>query len=299
MRSTRDLKALQRAMAAAVLRPLNASSRTQRRWVDGRPTAAVVGEFIKPNNELTSLDRIEIYNRMYWFRVLDCLYDDCPGLRAVLGVRRFMRLAEAYLAKYPSSSFTLRNLSRRLAQFIGEEPLLTAPYTALAIDMARFEWAQVEAFDGPALPSLEPQDIAGENPGRLRLRLQPYLGLLALNYAVDDYVIAVKKSGLRSDASNAPGGASSVAASPRVSRPRRARVHVAVHRHDNQIYFKRLEPAAYRLLVGLQQGQTLAHACALALPKAAASPAWQQKVQGWFKNWAELGWFCQTAASSP
>ena len=27
---------------------------------------------------------LEIYNRQYWFRVLDCLYDDYPGLRAIL-----------------------------------------------------------------------------------------------------------------------------------------------------------------------------------------------------------------------
>jgi hypothetical protein len=293
MRTTRDLKALQRAMAAVILRPLNAGIRTQRRWGDGRSTAAVVSEFIKPNDSLTSLDRIEIYNRMYWFRVLDCLYDDCPGLRAVLGTRRFMRLAEAYLAKYPSNSFTLRNLCRRLPQFIREQPRFTAPHTALALDMARFEWAQVEAFDGPALPALEPGDIGTRNPARMLLRLQPYLSLLALKHAVDDFFIAVKKSGLRSDASNAPNGRSAVEAPPRLARPRRARIYVAVHRHDNQVYFKRLEPAAYRLLSALQQGRTLAEACAFALPPGASSSAWQLKIQSWFQNWAKLGWFCQ------
>lgn len=71
-------------------------------------------------------------------------------------------------------------------------------------------------------------------------------------------------------------------------------MYVAVHRHDNQIYFKRLEPAAYRLLQALQQGETLADACAAALPKTASSaPAWQKKIRGWFQNWAEWGWFCR------
>lgn len=293
MRSARDLKALQRAMAAVILRPLSAGSRTRRRWGDGRSTEAVVSRFIKPNDRLSSLDRIEIYNRMYWFRVLDCLYDDCPGLRAVLGTRRFMRLAEAYLAKYPSNSFTLRNLSRRLPQFIREQPQFTVPHTALALDMARFEWAQVEAFDGPALPALEPGDIGGRSPARLLLRLQPHLSLLALRHAVDDFFISVKKGGLRSDASNAPNGPSSVAAPQRLARPRQARVYMAVHRHDNQVYFKRLEPAAYRLLSALQRGKTLAEACAVALPPGASPSAWQLKIQGWFQNWSRLGWFCQ------
>ena len=50
----------------------------------------VADSFIKPNDRLTSFERLEIYNRVYWFRVLDCLYDDYPGLRAVLGERKFM-----------------------------------------------------------------------------------------------------------------------------------------------------------------------------------------------------------------
>jgi len=79
-----------------------------------------------------------------------------------------------------------------------------------------------------------------------------------------------------------------------VLRPRRARVYVAVHRHNNRIYFKRLEPAAYRLLAALQKGETLARACARALPAAAvSSPVWRQKVRDWFQSWAELGWFYQ------
>jgi hypothetical protein len=41
----------------------------------------VAAEFIKPNDRLSSFERLEIYNRQYWFRVLDCLYDDYPGPR--------------------------------------------------------------------------------------------------------------------------------------------------------------------------------------------------------------------------
>lgn len=291
-RGRRDLKALQRAMAAAVMRPLTAGSRTQRRWVDGRPTAEVVGGFIKPNERLTALERLEIYNRMYWFRLLDCVYEDCPGLRAVLGERRFRRVAEAYLVRHPSRSFTLRNLCDRLAPFLRAHPRLTAPRTALAYDMARFEWAQVEAFDGPARPPLAAADIRGVPPARLRLGLQPYLSLLALNHAVDEFMLAVKAGALRQEASNAPQAGPPAGPARRLPPPRRGRICVAVHRHQNRIFYKRLEPAAYRLLCALREGKTLARACVLALPgRAAASPAGQQRIRDWFQNWTELGWF--------
>ena len=57
----------------------------QKRWIDGRPMEEAAADFIKPNDRLSSFERLEIYNRQYWFRVLDCLWDDYPGLRAVLG----------------------------------------------------------------------------------------------------------------------------------------------------------------------------------------------------------------------
>jgi hypothetical protein len=67
------------------------------------------------------------------------------------------------------------------------------PREELALDMVRFEWAQVVAFDGRSKPPISPADILDTPPSRLRLGLQPYLSLLDLDYAVDDFLIAVKK----------------------------------------------------------------------------------------------------------
>ena len=86
--SRSQLKQLQEVMATALFRPLTAEDRMQRTWVDGRAMSKVAESFIKPNDRLSSFERLEIYNRVYWFRVLDCLYDDYPGLRAVLGERK-------------------------------------------------------------------------------------------------------------------------------------------------------------------------------------------------------------------
>src|SRR5258705_13576150 len=126
--SRSQLKRLQDVMATALFRPLTEGDRMQPQWIDNRGTSEVAESFIKPNDRLSSFERLEIYNRVYWFRVLDCLWDDYPGLRAILGERKFMRLATAYLAKDPSSSFTLRNLGERLDQFPREEPPGMGPY---------------------------------------------------------------------------------------------------------------------------------------------------------------------------
>jgi hypothetical protein len=297
--STADLADLQRAMWRVISRPLTDDSRMQPRWTDGRPTGAIAAEIAKPNDRLTSFERLEIYNRMYWFRVLDSLYEDCPGLRAVLGDRRFTALAEAYLVKYPSGSFTLRNLPGRLARFIREEPRFTKPHTALCHDLARFEWARVEVFDTAAQPVFTLDNLLDVPPakqGKLKLALQPYLQLLELDYPVDDFVLAVKHREaelLRGDASNAP-TALRHRRTRKAKLPARARTHVAVHRLNGQIYFKRLEPASYHVLVALRAGRSLEAALATGIPRAKKSREdWAAKVQAWFRNWMELRWLCR------
>jgi len=296
--SRADLKTLQNLMATAVFRPLTSQDRMQPRWIDGRKTSDLASTFIKPNDRLSSFERLEIYNRVYWFRVLDCLYDDYPGLRAVLGERKFMKLITAYLAKHPSASFTLRNLGSRLEKFLRDEPNWTTPRHELALDMARFEWAQVVAFDDEAKPAITPDDILDARPERLRLGLQPYLSLLELNYEVDEFLLAVKKSEsavLRSEASNTfeamPHGSQR---KRRIRLPKRKRIHLAVHRFDNMLYYKRLSAEGFGILTALRDGATLKEACIQGISSSQRTGVdWSEEIKASFDNWASLGWFCR------
>jgi hypothetical protein len=283
----------QRFMAKALYRPLTAQSRMQKRWPDGRETEAVAASFVKPNDRLTSFERLEIYNRQYWFRVLDCFYDDYPGLRGVLGERAFLRLAEAYLVKCPSASFTLRNLGSRLEKFLSQNPDFAGKHLALALDVVRFEWAQIVAFDGPGLPPCGMAEMIMAEPATLKLRLQPYISLLSLQYPVDDYVISVKRhEALRGEASNAMDSAPKGSTLKKVPLPKPETVFVAVHRHNNALYYKRLEPEAFSLLTALSKGVNLETACARAFRHASPLTDWPKKLQEWFEHWSSLGWFC-------
>ena len=285
-------------MATAVFRPLTKNDRMQSRWTDGRKMSAVAEQFIRPNDRLSSFERLEIYNRVYWFRVLDCLYDDYPGMRAIVGERKFLKLATAYLTKFPSTSFTLRNLGQYLERFLREEPQWIAPNEELALDMARFEWAQVVAFDDAARAKITTDDVLDTAPSKLRLGLQPYLSLLELNHAVDKFLLAVKKRDgdvLRDEASNTFEAMPQTSRRKRsIRRPRRERVHLVVHRYDNMLYYKRLEPEAFAILKELQNGGTVEKACVAALAKSNRTGIdWSRQIQEWFHDWSALGWFCQ------
>jgi len=294
--SLTELKELQRLMAATLFRPLNSDWGMQRKWTNGASMSEVAASFIKPNDRLTSFERLEIYNRQYWYRVIDCLYDDYPGLRAVLGEHRFLKLCRAYLERHPSQSYTLRNLGSRLEDFLRKEPAWSIPRQAEALDMARFEWAQIVAFDGPSRPPVTVDDLLDESPATLRLGIQPYITLLSVDYAVDRYLIAVRKregNVLRGEASNAMEQVPrALKTRSRLRPPRPERVFLAIHRFDNQLYYKRLEPTAYRLLSGVQNGLTLEDACQTALGLDSTNTSAAQ-IQTWFRDWAELGWFCR------
>lgn len=262
-------------------------------WLDGRKMSDVVGEFVKPNDRLTSFERLEIYNRQYWFRVLDSFYEDYPGLRAVLGERAFIKMAEAYLVKYPSASFTMRNLGSRVENFLRQEPSWAGKKQTLALEVARFEWAQINAFDGEAKPAVGIAELLLTNPQKIKLGLQPYIALLALEYPVNDFVLAVKEhDALRGEASNAMDSAPKVIKLNKVTLPKPRKTYIAVHRHNNAVYYKQLEPEAFALLSALRKGQTLERACEQAFRRASTEIDWTKKIEQWFENWSSLGWFC-------
>src|SRR5271163_5255485 len=148
------LVTLQRAIARAVMQPLTSSERMRRSAPDGGAMTDYAARFIKPNDRLTSFERLEIYNRQYWFRVFGAMAEDFPGLRAILGERRFDDMCRAYLMECPSRSFTLRSLGSRLEAWLRRNPQWIRGKKALALDMACLEWADMEAFDGVAEPVL-------------------------------------------------------------------------------------------------------------------------------------------------
>jgi hypothetical protein len=288
---------LQRFMATAVMRPLARGDKMQVKWIDGQQTEVIVKKIIKPNDRLTSFERLEIYNRQYWFRIRQSFYEDYPGLRAILGDKKFERLADAYLAHYPSQSFTLRNLGSRLVKFIEAEPRWISPHKQLALDMARLEWAHTEAFDNEAKTPLKTDDLIGLDAAKIRLQLQPHLTLLKLDNEVDDFLIELKKnSGLRSEASNAM-EQNRRHKKTRLARGLKRRTNfLAVHRFQDLVYYKRLEPGQFCLLSALQNGATLEKACA-ELAALRISGDLGETVQKWFSSWALLGWFCSLKQS--
>jgi len=281
------LAELQKRTAAAIMAPLTASDEVAGTW------RSEADALIKANSRLQPLERLEIYSRSYWFRVLDCLYDDFPGLSAALGRRAFNRLSRAYLTERPSQSFTLRNLGEGLEAWLRAHPQFAERHLELALDMVRLEWAHIEAYDGPARKPLGPEDLLELGP-ELRLSLQPHLTLLELKYPVDDLRIAVNQFVEEHDsASNAVAERDKHRTVRRYRRLKPQAIHLAVYRAEDSVWYRRLETDEYRLLDALRQGLPMGEAIEMMLR--ASAIAEQQLgglVQEWYAGWARMGWLC-------
>ena len=291
-----SLLSIQRRMARAVMTPLTPAERMRAMAPDGRSLRKVAADIIKPNDRLTSFERLEIYNRQYWFRVLSAFAEDFPGLRAVLGEHRFDAVAKAYINDCPSTSFTLRNLGSKLEGWLRRNPKWAGTLQQLALDMVRLEWADIDAFDGKAEPALKSEDLAGADPETLRLQLQPYIHLLDLHYPVDDLLLEVKKDdGDTEFASNAFNERHKQKRVRAVARLKPSTIFLAVHRVDDSVYFRRLEREEFLILKELRAGKTLSRAVDSALRKSSTAPDDRPaQIQNWFQTWSTLGWFCRT-----
>jgi len=289
-----NLAQLQREVFGVIRQPLTEDERMREVTLDGRSTKKIAEEIVKPNDRLTSVERLEIYNRVYWFRLLSSMADDFPGLRTVVGQEKFDQILLGYLTELPSVSFTLRDLGSRLEPWLREHPEYIAEHERMALDMVRLEWADIEAYDAAEFPVLKQEELAmlGEDP---TFHIQPYVQLLELAYPVDELLLKV-----RDDEDPETDISSNVVVMENTESkqhkkfdlPKAKKVYLAVHRQDFTVYFKRMKPEAFALVQALKQGQPLSQAIE-------SSVNWSGKkiervmeqLHDWFANWSKLGWF--------
>ena len=290
-----DLDHIQRKMFEAIRQPLTVDEGMRQRTRDGKSLRGIANEIIKPNDRLTSFERLEIYNRQYWFRILSALSEDFPGLRTILGEKRFEKMAIAYLWDCPSQSFTLRNLGSRLEGWLRKHPEHLAKVETIALDMVRLEWAEIEAFDEGSRPKLTEADLPQLGPDPTFL-LQPYIRLLDLHYPVDDLLISIRSELEEVDiVSNAVAERVVRSGSKRRAMPKPERIFLAVHRVDDSVYFKRLDKEAFTILSELHAGKSLSDAVDVADWSGRQPEEAMLEVQQWFAYWSAQGWFCKEA----
>ncbi len=286
--SHRQLGTIQRWMLATIMHPAGVSdgmaSEEARRHIDVGPEHAE--RVIERSKALTAIERLDIYGRAYFARLLDCLREEFPVLKQALGEDVFNGFAAEYLERYPSRSYTLFHLGLNFPRFLAEtrpdrdeNRTSATAWPDFLIDLATLELTFNGVFDGPGVEGKDLldtggiQDVAPERLLEARFVGVPCLRLLELRYPVHRYFTSVRRR-------------------EEPSMPEPADTWLAVTRRDYVVRHYELSRAAYSMLDSLLAGETLGQAISRAV-KASASELdrLSNNLWIWFHDWAAEGFF--------
>jgi hypothetical protein len=246
-----------------------------------------IEQVVDRSKRRTSIERLEVYANAYYARLLECLRDEFPALLHAVGDEVFDGLAFGYLQAYPSTSYTLSNLSRNFARFLEEtrprdEDDPSPSWPDFMIDLARLERTYSEVFDGPGgerltlLKADKIQAIPPEDWPAARLVPVPCLRLLALRYPVQEYATGVRKK------ENPP-------------LPDPEPTWLAVSRVDYVVRRWNLSRVQYELLQSLISalpvGAAIEKAACVAIENGQSVDHLADDLRAWFKEWSAAGFF--------
>ncbi len=234
--------------------------------------ASRLGEVVLPSAALSPVERLEVYSRMYFLRLRECLAHDFPAVEYALGHAAFDRLARSFLHAHPSRSSNLNRLGRRFPSHVARCRWL--PHRRFVAGLARLEWAMVEVFDAEGAPRADVEPLRALPIPRwagVRFRLDPTVRLLAFDHPVNDFLQAFR------------GGRG-----PRIPRPRAT--WTAVYRRDFVVWRMTLTRTMFRLLGSLAAGRALGAAIRSRLR---AAPELERFAFRWFREWVSEGLFSE------
>lgn len=183
---TGALAALQRRLSQLVTAPEGVTALLE---AEGDAEGRSLVTWLADDARLPAARRLDVYANAYFARIHDCLKEDYAALHAALDDDGFHDLVTAYLMLHPSRRPSLRFAGAALPDFLAADPAAD-PFRRRwpwASDLARLEWALVDAFDALDTEPLRRDDLAhvpAEHWPQLRLRLRPSVQLLSLAWPV-------------------------------------------------------------------------------------------------------------------
>jgi hypothetical protein len=231
------------------------------------PRAGLEEVFVS-DARLSARDRLAIYNRGYYYRLLDALSSVFQQTQRTLGNARFERLALAYLTRHPSQHPAVERVGRLFPEYLRSVGTMPSSVS----DLAALEWARLSALVAPnphalvSAGSIDPAPFPSS-----RLRLVPALHWLEL----DAQALAAFASG-------------ELDPTPREAPTERC--GVAVWRPQHAVVHERLQDLELEALKLAAEGASIARICACFDSGSVADDTERafQMLSGWLsRQWLE------------
>ncbi|MBI2339593.1 MAG: putative DNA-binding domain-containing protein [Deltaproteobacteria bacterium] len=185
----------------------------------------------------------------------------------IIGEDRFHNLITDYLIKHPSTSYTLRDVGKKLPDFLGTHPL-SGKYPFLP-DLARLEWLIIESFDAPDSKTLSVDDLKAFAPDQwphLTFKFVDSFHLMESGWPVGTL-------------HNRP------VSEAKEAKPKSEKLRI--WRFDLTVYTRIVDDEEYSLLMMIQKGKPFGDICEALAGTCGfeqAVPTAAKKLSGWLKN---------------
>lgn len=266
----------QQWLGRMISRPLAADWNSEKSGIlcPETPLASEAESFLRGQEDMAAVDRAQVYNRQYWFRLISVMQVDYACTIHVMGLRRYNPWVIRYLEKHPPGSPYLNDLDSRFESYLQAE--YRESDRPLVLEAVAYDRAFAKAFEGGLGRRLHPSELGGADLAALPLRLAPHVTCLALTYAWSEY-----RRSVLDDA-----GLERV-----VEPPRPENISVVIYREEITLYEKEVSPAACAVLQALQVPGTLPEVFER-LPDlpATAMQELESRLTEWFADFVARGW---------
>jgi hypothetical protein len=233
----------------------------------------LVDHYVSPSKTLTAHQRLAIYQRSYYSRLIECMREQFKALRHTLGDDLFDDFSRLYLKAKPSSSPSLADLGKDFPNFLNKtRPDKDNPelWIDFMIAMAQFECDLYRIFDQEGS---EGKTLADKNTLNENLKLQKCFSIHTYPFDVNTYYQQVAQKN-----------------NPEISRTNK--IYIAFVRTNYQVYIINLTAIQYQFLESLQKGEAVLDilqrfSTESGLPINTINKEWLQ----WKNTWVEKGLF--------
>lgn len=258
MNAPPQLAALQQWLLATIAEPTSIDATT----VCNRLTAS---------QQQTAAERLSVYQRAYFARLLDVLADLFPCTRFAVADETFAELAAGYVVRHPPNSYTLARLADRFTEYLDQTRPKDGDWGRFVVELAQLEQAIDRIFDGPGPEHLPPFSLPAAADASLTLQLAPGFELHAFQYPASTFYSDWK-------------------AGREPAWPEPQPQHVALLRRDYIVRRFELSEAQFSLLAAIQAGEPLGAALAAAAEQFEDGEL-ATAIREWFTTWAAAGFF--------
>jgi putative DNA-binding protein len=202
-----------------------------------------LGTLVRGDQRLSAIERVNIYANAYFYRLLDCLYEEFPATFAVLGSESFAAIVRDYLLTWPPTEPSIFYASRYLESFIRNHPL--AKRWPFISELARLERAILDVFHAADVPTLSDEamrSIPSQQWPAIKLETHPAVAILRNEWRVTDVLSAVESG-------------------REWSQPAYQKTTVLVWRQHAQVNYRELEDVETGALTLLSEGASFAATC--------------------------------------